>query len=74
MKGLKELLQKEYDKEDKETPGASYETRSNFLRTMNQTGYKMYAGTVPEVIVQQRRARGKRQKAARRINRKANKR
>jgi|tagenome__1003787_1003787.scaffolds.fasta_scaffold20928742_4 hypothetical protein len=73
MKGLAELLKKEYDKEDEKTK-ASYETRSNFLKTMNLTGYQMYAGTVPPVEVQRRRVKGKRQKASRRINRKANKR
>jgi hypothetical protein len=68
MKGLKELLKKEYDKEDGRL-ASSYETRSNFLRTMNQSGYKMYAGTVPPVVVAARRAKAKRARKARRVNR-----
>jgi hypothetical protein len=69
VKGLQELFKKASDKEDARVSGASYETRSNFLRVMNQTGYNMYAGTVAHEEIKQRRARNKRARAARRINR-----
>jgi hypothetical protein len=69
MKGLADFLKVEHDKEDQREDGASYETRSNFLRFLNEPGKNMYAGTVPVAEVQKRRAKGKRQKASRTRNR-----
>jgi hypothetical protein len=69
MKGLAELFKKASDEEDERVSGASYETRSNFLRVMNQTGYQMYAGTVAHEEIRHRRAKNKAARAARRVNR-----
>jgi hypothetical protein len=68
MKGLQELLKKKYDEKNEEK-GASYETKSNTLRVMNQSGYNMYAGTVPPAEVARRRAKNKRARATRKASR-----
>lgn len=71
MKGLTALLQREYKKKDSEK-GASYETKSHFLRVLNESaipGMNMYAGTVPHETKMRRRAKNKAARKARRINR-----
>lgn len=71
MKGLQDLLKKDYAKKDEEK-GASYETKSNFLRVLNQTaipGMNMYAGTADPRKVAKSRARNKVARKSRRANR-----
>jgi hypothetical protein len=59
IKGLDEKL------EGRKMPNSN---QKGMLRNMNY-GYNMYAGTVPEVEVQRRRAKNKRARKARRVRR-----
>jgi hypothetical protein len=68
MKGLGDLLKKAYAKKDAEA-GASYETKSNTLRVLNERPQHIYAGTADPRKVAKSRARNKQARQSRRINR-----
>jgi hypothetical protein len=59
FKGMKSIDEQEMDRNS-----------NGMLKTMNMTGYVMYAGTADPEVVRRRRAKSKTQRASRRINRK----